>query len=162
MSQKFAVLYYSVNGTTKETVDKINKETAQTIAIFDLKQNIKVNLNEYDQVFVGCGIYTSKISNKVVAFFKNNKEILATKKVSLFLHGLISEDNYMDIVSNDLIRKHDVKFDQIIYLGGKLDINKQNFFIKPILLSIAKKHNLDPVNANNLNDTRLNDLINCF
>ena len=157
----YAILYYSKNGTTRETVDRILAETSNKIDVFDLKDT-NIDLSPYKTLFVGCGIYAGKLPSKVGAFFTKNKEILASKKIILFIHGLISQLNYNDVVNQSLNKNKFFNFNKIFFLGGKLDYQKQNLAVKALFKVIAKKNHLDLSNANNLNEIKIAELVKCF
>jgi hypothetical protein len=50
-------------------------------------------------------------------------------------------------------------FEKIFYLGGYINITRQNFPVKRLLFVIAKQNNLDPCNADPINDGRIKELI---
>ncbi len=53
--------------------------------VFDLKKQTKINLSSYDRVIIGTGIHAGKPYGKVVSFVKDNRNVLGTKKTSLFI-----------------------------------------------------------------------------
>lgn len=166
MMNKPLIVYYSKNGTTDATVRRIKKETAREVDTFDLR-SMKTSigaelLNEYEEIYIGCGIYMGKLPSKVVRFLSENQDVLKSKRLILFLHGLISDTNYTEIVEKSLKRCKALDFKRILYLGGKLDIRKQNIFIRTLLSFIAKEYNFDPSSGNNLMEEKIIELRKCF
>ena len=159
---KDVIVYYSKNGTTHETVEKIKQTAKKQVDIFDLNDKSAIDLTQYDRIFIGCGIYASNLQGKVSKFIKANSSVLKSKKVIFFIHGLISEASYKDAVENAAKNILPATSYEIHYLGGKLDISKQNFIVKNMLKAIAKQANIDPNNANTLMENRIADFLRCF
>lgn len=166
--KKPLIVYYSKNGTTEETVKRIKKETANEVATLDLQsKERKIRgelLAQYEEIYIGCGIYMEKLPSPVVRFLLQNQEVLKNKRIILFLHGLISGANYPGIVEKSLKRCKALAFERILYLGGKLDIREQNIFIRSLLSALAKKsrNTILRNSANNLIEEKITELIKCF
>lgn len=161
MSKKL-VLYFSKNNTTKETVNKIQSKNPENVKIMDLTKVKKIDYKNVSTVFIGTGIYMSSIPGKVKKFIKANGEKFKNKEVVFFVHGIISKDIYKDVVYkaiDGILDKNKVK---VYYLGGKLDITKQNFIIRKLLIEVAKQNNFDPYNANTIDNDKINELLKCF
>lgn len=159
---KDLIVYSSKNGTTKETVEKIKASVTKDIDIVDLNIKTSVDLKQYDRIFIGAGIYASHLQNKVVKFIKANGNALKTKKVMFFIHGIVSEANYKGAIESAVKNILNSGSYESYYLGGKLDINKQNFIVKKMLTVISKQANIDPNNANTLNEKKIEELIKCI
>lgn len=159
---KKAIVYYSKNGTTQETVDRIKRDVKKQFDVFDLNQKCIINLNKYDHIFIGCGIQAFHLPGKVVKFIKNNYEQLKSKKITFFIHGIISESTYHQAIEASIGNMIPKDSYNVFYLGGKLDLNKQNFLVKQMLIAIAKQYKFDPYKANTLDDAKIYEFVNYF
>lgn len=156
------VLYFSKNNTTAETVEKIKNKVDENTQIVDLAKSKKIDFRDVKTVYIGTGIYMGSIPGKVKKYIKANAESLNGKEIVFFVHGIISKDIYKDIVNkvvDGILEKSKIK---IYYLGGKLDITKQNFIIRKLLIEVAKQNNFDPYNANTIDNEKINELLKNF
>lgn len=160
--KKDAVVYYSKNNTTKETVGLIRNTGKKDIDIFDLHDNSCPDISGYGTVYIGCGIYTGHLSGSVIKFIKTRRVQLQSKKLVFFIHGLISKQNYRRIVEQDLKKYIHLNSVRLFYLGGKLDIKKQNFFIRKMMKVIAKNNDFDPDNSNTLDEQKIAEFLKLF
>lgn len=158
---KNLILYMSKNNTTKETVDLIRKNAKNPVDIYEIKKNDKVDLSQYSHIYIGTGVYAGQIPGAVLKYVSKNKAELMKKPISFFLHGLISQQNYQEILHRAVGKYIKEDYD-CIYLGGKLDLAKQNFIIKKLITEIAKKHDFNPNNANTLNQQLVRQFVEKF
>lgn len=149
------IVYYSKNGTTKETVERIKNECKKKFDIFDLNSKSIMDLSKYDRIIIGCGIYMSHLPSKIVEFIKSNSSQLQAKKVIFFVHGLIAELKYDGIIESVVKKRMILNNYETFYLGGKLNTKGQNFIVKQMIRSIAKQNKLDTDNINTLNEQRI-------
>lgn len=159
---KKLILYFSKNGTTKETVELIKNKTNNQVDIINVGNGLKSDIKNYDIIFIGTGIYMGGIPGKIKKIIKSNKDVLKDKKVIFFIHGIISKEEYKNIIRKAIKDYLDINKIDIYYLGGKLDITKQNFFIKKLLKEVAKQNNFDPYNANTIDSAEINRLLEWF
>ncbi|WP_394522580.1 flavodoxin domain-containing protein [Lacrimispora sp. JR3] len=152
---KNLILYASKNHTTEETVLRIKAHADHPLDIHKISEAGNLDLSGYSHIYIGTGIYGGKLPGSVTGYVKKNKERLRTKPVTFFIHGLDSKESYSGIVNQGVSRYLENKHYETLYLGGKLDISSQNFFIRMILVEIAKKNHFDPHMA----DTRREDAI---
>lgn len=160
--KKDIVVYYSKNNTTKETIERIKKTSKNDVEIFDLNNKGNIDISQFERIFIGCGIYGDHLQKKVINFLKCNAQLLKSKKTIFFIHGIISEASYRKIVENDVKKYVDLNKSEIFYLGGKIDIEKQNFFIKKMIFIIAKKNNFDPYNNSSLSEQKISEFLKLF
>lgn len=139
---KSLILYYSKNNTTKETVQKIARN--KDVDVFDLRKLDNVRISDYENIYIGSGIYMGTLPKIVKKNIKNISSSLKGKNIIYFVHGIISQANYKEIINNSIGEYLNDSHTRYIYLGGKLDVSKQNFIIKKMLKQIAKQNNLDP------------------
>ncbi|MGL5417684.1 MAG: flavodoxin domain-containing protein [Clostridium sp.] len=153
------VLYYSKNGTTQMTVDKMKKKTNSEYEYINLKNKSDISIDKYTRIFIGCGIYVGTIEKQVRNFLDLNSSLLKNKEVIFFIHGLASENNYKDVIKASIKDGSLVDGCKVFYLGGQLDIKKQNFLVKQMLKVIAKKKRLDINNMRNLDEKTIEEFI---
>lgn len=69
---KAVVIYYSRTGNT----EKVAKVFARTLKCksLDIKENSKINLDKYNLIFIGSGIYGMKISTEIEKFIQKLRE----------------------------------------------------------------------------------------
>lgn len=152
---KNLILYASKNNTTEETVLRIKAHAEHSLDIHKISEAEDLDLSGYSHIYIGTGIYGGKLPGSVTSYVKKNKESLCRKPVTFFVHGLDSQESYSRIVNQGVSRYLEDNNYENIYLGGKLDISAQNFFIRMILIEIAKKNHFDP----NMADTRREEAI---
>lgn len=156
--KKVLVAYYSMGGTTKGTSDKLKNLNPQQIDAIDLKNGGKPSAEQYKSIYIGSGVYGGNMPPEICNFIKSNSAVLQNRKVVFFIHALGSEDKYNNIVKtavNGMISDY-----QVIYLGGRADVSKQNFFIRALLRMLAKKKNLDLALPDNIIKENVEKLVN--
>ncbi|MBC6679759.1 flavodoxin domain-containing protein [Zhenpiania hominis] len=154
---KKAVVYISKNGTTRDTVDQIRKRAAESIDYYDLEKSQDIPVSQYDQLYLGCGIYAGTVSKEMRKFMNNGE--LKNKEVTFFVHGLDSAESHRMILEHS-VRDHSwMENCPMYYLGGACDLKKQNFLIRKMLKAIAKKKNLDADHMENLDQQAICDFV---
>lgn len=151
------VAYYSNGGTAKGTSNKLRNLNAQKVDIVDLKEHCTVDVKQYKNIYIGSGVYGGNLPLEISNFIKSNSSALIGKKVVFFIHALGSEDKYQEIVKkavNGMILNY-----QVIYLGGRAELSKQNFFIKALIRMLAKKKNLDMEIPDNIITANVDKLV---
>lgn len=155
---KSLILYYSKNNTTKETVEKISRN--KDVDVCDLSKLDNVRISDYENIYIGSGIYMGSLPGTVKKHIKKISKSLEGKNIIYFVHGIISQKNYKEIINNSIGEYLSNSNTRYLYLGGKLDVSKQNFIIKKMLKQIAKQNNLNPNYVDTRNRTCIEGLIN--
>ncbi|MCI1742203.1 MAG: flavodoxin domain-containing protein [Prevotella sp.] len=90
---KIAIIYCSKYGTTEKVCHAISKMVgkANEVDLFDLKNQKKLNVHEYDAIVLGSSVYAGKPRTQMVEFCKNNEEQLLSKRLFLFVCGMDKE-----------------------------------------------------------------------
>ena len=126
---KTAIIYISSHGTT-EKVAFILKEKLNDLQpiLIDLKKERAPSLAQFDNIIIGGSIHAGIIKKRLTDLLLNNKEILTTKKLGLFLcHGYDGEKaqvQFNNAYSEELRDKAIAKG----LFGGEFLFDKMNFF----------------------------------
>lgn len=134
---KKIILYRSKHGGAKKIAQRLQCECSE-YEIATLENTI--NIEEYDSIVFGCGIYAGMIDKTLKQFIQDHEPILAKKKVMLYISG-ISKDSMEkecnDNFSDDFLSKVYYK-DK---LGAQINFPEFNFFEKQIIKMVNKKGN---------------------
>ncbi|MBZ4646027.1 MAG: flavodoxin/nitric oxide synthase [Clostridia bacterium] len=158
---KDVIVYSTEGGTTKETAEKMKMAAKNKVDVFNIKDKPVINLNQYNRVFIGSGVYAGSLAPDVIKFIEKNTSILKSKKIIFFVHALGSESEYEKIVSRSVKNYIPSNRYEIFYLGGKVDVKKQNFFIRMMISILVKKLKLDPEHPNNIDEKKVEELMKC-
>jgi menaquinone-dependent protoporphyrinogen IX oxidase len=81
---KIAIIYCSKYGTTEKVCHAICKMVgkANEVDLFDLKNQKKLDVHEYDAIVLGSSVYAGKPRKQMVEFCKNNEEQLLSKRAA--------------------------------------------------------------------------------
>ncbi|HOO33586.1 MAG TPA: flavodoxin domain-containing protein [Thermotogota bacterium] len=150
---KYAILYATKAGGTENSA-RILKEKLifehqiedKDIEILNLSENTLPNLESYDKIVVGTGIYMGKPNKKVISFLEKNRNSLMNKRLSLYICALSeSEDEqkrFLEGFPEDIL-KH---AEPIAFFGGAVIYKKLNcltaFMMKRITKSKKDVHKL--------------------
>ncbi len=116
---KILIAYTSKNGSTASCVERLAKGLAGLdVTLVDLAME-SPNAAEFDMVLVGAGVHHHRFPAPVKHFLREQKEVLLTKKLGLFLLcGIAEEQNYyMEKLFPTELREH--AFD-VAFWGGSL------------------------------------------
>jgi menaquinone-dependent protoporphyrinogen oxidase len=137
---KIAIIYTSKSGTTESVARQIaGKMTAHSVALFNLAEKRRPDLNLYDGVILGSSIYAGKPRAGMNIFCRNNLEKLKELKLALFVCGMEKDEirQSLELASaypEELLR-HSVARQ---FAGGEIFIEKKNRLEKFILKRFAK------------------------
>lgn len=153
------VVYYTMGGTTKETVDIMKKSAGEKkMDIINIQNNKNINLSTYQRVYIGSGVYGGNMPMEIANFVFEHANELKQKEVIVFMHALGSEDKYKKIVAKVIKPLGDKSID-VFYLGGRADLSKQNFFIRALMKKLAKAKNLNIEHPNNISRSAIELLL---
>jgi menaquinone-dependent protoporphyrinogen oxidase len=88
---KTLIIYASTSGNTRAVAEYIAGKTGGKAV--DVKGSSSIDLKDYDSVVLGSRIHAGKISDDITKFAASNKDMLATKKVALFICCYMKGDN---------------------------------------------------------------------
>jgi len=95
------VFYASKYGTTKKAVKSLKEKLESkgySVEVFNImkeKYTLK-DRNNFELILVGGSIYMGKIQKEVTKFCQNNKEIILSNTLGLFL-SLLAQENSIQI-----------------------------------------------------------------
>ena len=127
-----AVIYKSIYGTTEKYAEIISRKLGARL--INLKTEKKINLDEFDTVIFGGGIYAGDV-NGVKSFF-SGREKLINKNIIICTCGISTPDTRAESV-NSAVKKalpDSLKNKAVIFnLGGVLDYGKLGFVHRSML-----------------------------
>lgn len=135
--KKYLIVYMSHHGTTRKVAKQIQKELGiENAALVDLETENNVNLNNYTTILIGGSIYMGSLQKKIKQFLENNKELLLSKKVGLFMCFMNRKSSieefdkaFPDYLRNRAIAKG--------LFGGELILKELNFLEKMIVRYVS-------------------------
>ena len=134
---KKIILYCSKHGGAKGIAEQLNKHCPE----FEIKELGKdVNINEYETIVFGCGIYAGIADKNLKEFIKAQEHNLKNKKVMMYLSGLSKESGLKELEENF----GTTFLSSLVYkdkLGAQINFPDLNFFEKSILKMVNKKGN---------------------
>ena len=81
---KTAIVYATKYGCTKECAEILKTYLHGEVNILSAKAD-KINLSQYDAVFIGGSVYMGKIQKEITQFCKRNLKQLLHTKIGLFV-----------------------------------------------------------------------------
>jgi menaquinone-dependent protoporphyrinogen IX oxidase len=155
---KDIIIYGTMSGTTEETALNMKAAAGKGVDVFNIKKKPAFDLNQYNRIFIGSGVYAGRLAADIAKFIEANGAILKTKNVVLFIHGFGPASEHQDIVKNSIAGYLPDNY-QVYCLGGKVNYKRLNFLIRMMIKMITKKLQLDPKNPNNIDHQKMNELI---
>ena len=136
---KAIILYMSSHGCTEKTANAIKSHLSDfETELINLKNKKVPDISKYDLVIIGGSIHAGNIQQKIKKYCNNNSELLAQKKIALFLccmyEGEVAQQQFENVYSAEL-RKVAVA---TAIVGGEFNFEKMNFFEKMIVKKVAK------------------------
>jgi len=135
---KTAIVYISKHGTTEKVAKMIQAKVGLNQAtLFNLRLSQNPDIKDFDAVIIGGSIHAGMIQKRVTTFCKNNKEVILSKSVGLFLCGMyegIEAEKQILLAYPEDLQKH-AKFYE--YVGGEFLFEKMNFFERILVKKIA-------------------------
>ena len=134
---KTLITYSTSHGCTRKIVNELKDYLGGEVQIVNLKNNLKINLLDYDRVIIGGSIHAGKIQKKVKDFCLKNLDDLKTKEIGLFIcrmeNGLLAQKQLSDAFPAELI---EVSKSTAVF-GREYDFSKMNFIEKLIVKKIT-------------------------
>ncbi|MDA3855714.1 MAG: flavodoxin [Candidatus Woesearchaeota archaeon] len=87
---KTIIIYSSKHGSC----EKISKILSQTLnsEMINIRENNNIEISKYDKILIGGSIYAGTIDRKLKKFIKINLKELLTKKIGLYICGLLEDE----------------------------------------------------------------------
>lgn len=137
------IVFASNHGTVEKSVRELFRHMNGKVDICDLNnRDIAPDLSRYDSVIIGGSIHYGKIQTVISVFSKENKDILLTKRLGLFVNCLYSgeraEKQLEQAFPSELYEKAIVRE----YFGGEVNNLKLNFWERFITKHIIDNESL--------------------
>lgn len=134
---KTLLVYATKYGCTEKCAEILVKKLAGEVDLCNLKEMRKPELSQYDQVVIGGSIYTGKIQKEVNEFCSENREVLLTKRLGLFICGMLKEkaqeelnNSFIPELFNHAVAKE--------FFGGEFRFKSMNALERFIVKMVAK------------------------
>lgn len=82
---KTLIVYSSKYGTTEKCAKLVGSKLEGEKTYHNINSTESLNLVNYDIILIGTSVYFGKVNSKIQKFINNNKNMLLTKKVGVFL-----------------------------------------------------------------------------
>jgi menaquinone-dependent protoporphyrinogen oxidase len=135
---KTLIVYCSMYGTTEKAAHLVSQGLAGEVLVVDLKSEKNFfNLEDFDSVIIGGSIHIGEIQVTITNFMMENREILLTKNLGLFLccwhDGFVALDQFVRAFPKEFREK---SIGNGIF-GGEFPISKMGFIEKQMAEYIA-------------------------
>lgn len=132
---KNAIIFWSKTGFTESCADVLKSKLSGETDVYDLKYKSEVEIEKYDTIIIGGGIYVGKISPKLKKFVNSNQNRILTKNIGIFITAGDKNNNYIATnFSNEVLEKSVSKE----CFGAGLDTKRLAFMEKIIMKMIGK------------------------
>lgn len=137
------IIYGSKYGYTSECAeliaDLLNDE--EVIIVTHLDHHTYPTLSDYERIIIGGGIYMGRLHRKVRKFIENNRALLLTREIGLFLsclsQGIEAEKLMKKVFPADILEHAKA----VALVGGCVELEKLNPLYRKLLSS--QKNDLD-------------------
>lgn len=140
MDKKILVVYGSKRGSTTEIAEKIGEILRENGLQVDVRDAGTVNdLAQYNKIILGSSVYIGLWHKKAMRFLKKNIESLEKITVWIFISGPTGTGKPIEQLDGSLYPKslksaiERIHPRDIVYFGGKLELNKLNPFERWII-----------------------------
>ena len=133
---KIAIVYATKYGCTKKCAEILKSYLHGEVSIHSAKAD-KINLSQYDTVFIGGSVYMGKIQKEITHFCKRNLKQLLHKKIGLFACCYTPKDTegfFETLYPIELINHAFY----VTSVGGEMNYEKMNFLYRKMFQSLKK------------------------
>lgn len=133
---KIAIVYATKYGCTKKCAEILKSYLHGEVSIYSAKAD-KINLSQYDAVFIGGSVYMGKIQKEITHFCKRNLKQLLHKRIGLFACCYTPKDTegfFETLYPIELINHAFY----VTSVGGIMDYEKMNFLYRKLFQSLKK------------------------
>lgn len=131
---KTLICYATRQGTTLKC-SKLIASKISNYEMVNINEIKKLDLNSFDQIFIGTPVYFGRINKKIKKLIETNKQLLLQKDLRIFTLGMDDKDlkttrknNFdEDILNHALIK----------YLGGAYNFERMSWWERLIVKKIA-------------------------
>lgn len=134
------IIYDSKKGTTEDCA----KTLAQALKgdILSLKNNVKIDWDNYDLIIMGTPIYMGQPMKTLKKFCNTNSDLLKTKNIAFFICGggnaTEMTESFKKTMPTELINKAKI----ISHFGGELRVDRAHFLLKVMMKKMLEDKNI--------------------
>ena len=137
------IVFASNHGTVEKCARELFRRIDGKVDICNLNQrDFLPDLSGYDTVIVGGSIHSGKIQDEILSFCNENLELLATKRLGLFINCLYSGEKaqkQLDDAFPETLSQKAVVRD---YFGGEVDKLKLSFWERVVTTRMIEQGDL--------------------
>ncbi|MDR2816414.1 MAG: flavodoxin domain-containing protein [Proteiniphilum sp.] len=137
------IVFASNHGTVEKCARELFRRIDGKVDICNLKRrNFLPDLSGYDAVIVGGSIHSGKIQDEISSFCSENLELLATKRLGLFVNCLYSDGNVQQQLDDAFPETLNQKAVVRDCFGGEIDNLKLSFWERIVTTRMIKQGDL--------------------
>jgi menaquinone-dependent protoporphyrinogen oxidase len=156
---KTLIVYGSYTGVTEDCAKELKGLLKGEVELFNIKNHVKVDLNNFDTIIVGTSIRAGTLNKKVTNICIENKNILTKKTLGVFTCGLSDDNEALTAVEKGLGEELKGHAKVISHFGGEVRTDKLNFFFNFILKKITASQG-KKVTDFKVNDNKIKEFAN--
>lgn len=135
---KGIIIYATKYGCTEKVVKMLQSKIPIEVKTVNVEKEKITDLTEFDIIILGGPIYIGKIPKKLSDFIQENREILKSKKLALFLcageQDVTNMENLLLTAYSEELYNHAITREVV---GGELHLSKLDFITR-IMLRVVK------------------------
>ncbi|WP_298648668.1 flavodoxin domain-containing protein [uncultured Proteiniphilum sp.] len=134
------IVFASNHGTVEKCARELFRRIDGKVDICNLnRRDFLPDLSGYDSVIVGGSIHGGKIQDEISSFCNENLELLATKRLGLFINCLYSGEKAQQQLNDAFPEALNRKAVVCDYFGGEVDKLKLSFWERVVTTRMIKK-----------------------
>jgi len=137
------IVFASDHGTVEKCARELFSLMSGKVDLCNLKQRETLpELSTYDTIIVGGSIHSGKIQQSIATFCDEHLELLATKRIGLFINCLYTGEKaqqQLDDAFPGLLSRQAIIRD---YFGGEVDELKLNFWERMVTKQMIEEDEL--------------------
>ena len=138
------IVFASNHGTVERCARELFRLLKGKVDLCNLNRRESIpDLGTYDTIIVSGSIHYGKIQDVIAGFCTNNQQLLADKRLGLFINCLYSgvkAQRQLESAFPEILTRHAVVQD---YFGGELNDKKMNFWERIITRQIVRSEELE-------------------
>jgi menaquinone-dependent protoporphyrinogen oxidase len=157
---KCLVVYKGKYGTTEKTAQIIQELIGNNCDIKKLEKSKGYDIDSYDSIIIGTAVFAGHIPKIITDFFNKNKHLLKNKNFSIFIHASNDDQTTLELLKKTIGDHLFSEAKCVMPLGGRIQLNQHNFFMRQILKQVAKKSGKDFTNFDTTSRGKVVEFIN--
>lgn len=137
-SMKTLIIYETIHGSSEKCAKLLKEKIGHETEIMRLKQNDKVELDNYDIIIIGGSIHMGVIHSGIKKFVENNLGKLINKPHGLFLCCMEKGENAKAQFEDAYPEKLRSSAQACGLFGGEFNFRKMNLFERRFTRKVTK------------------------